>query len=131
MTFFRSLKVSLFLTKRKQFKISLLGEPIVGKTSLKNRIFTGKFTDLYLTTLGVDFGVLNLTINTKLGSFDVQLSLWDIAGQKIFSTIREGYFEGSRGPIVVFDVTKPETLTKIKVNWISPFFQDSRYNYLF
>ena len=106
------------MKRRVQFKVSLLGEGMVGKTSLKNRIITGKFTELYLTTLGVDFGIHNLTVE----DYDVQLAIWDIAGQKNFSSIREGYFEGSSGAIVVFDVTRPDTLTKIKENWINPFF---------
>lgn len=105
--------------QRRQFKVSLLGEGMVGKTSLKNRVITGKFTDLYLTTLGVDFGIHNLKIEGR----EIQLAIWDIAGQKNFSTIRNGYFEGSNGAIVVFDVTRPETLTKIKDNWIVPFFK--------
>ena len=107
------------MNKKLQFKVSLLGEGMVGKTSLKNRIITGKFTDLYLTTLGVDFGIHNL----KVDDYEVQLAIWDIAGQKNFSTIREGYFEGSSGSIIVFDVTRPETLTKIKDNWLVPFFK--------
>ncbi len=107
------------MNKKVQFKVSLLGEGMVGKTSLKNRIITGKFTDLYLTTLGVDFGIHNL----KIENYDVQLAIWDIAGQKNFSAIREGYFDGSTGAIIVFDVTRPETLTKIKENWIVPFFK--------
>lgn len=106
------------MTKKVQFKVSLLGEGFVGKTSLKNRLITGKFTDMYLTTLGVDFGIHNLKIDNE---FDAQLAIWDIAGQKNFSAIREGYFEGSSGAIIVFDVTRPETLTKIKENWLSPF----------
>lgn len=106
------------MTKKRQFKISLLGEGGVGKTSLKNRVITGKFSDLYLTTLGVDFGIHNLVFD----DMDVQLAIWDIAGQKNFSTVREGYFEGSKGGLIVFDVTRPETLTKIKDNWIVPFF---------
>ena len=107
------------MTRKMQFKVSLLGEGMVGKTSLKNRIITGKFTELYLTTLGVDFGIHSV----KMGDNDVQLAIWDIAGQKNFSSIREGYFEGSSGAIIVFDVTRPDTLTKIKDNWLVPFFE--------
>lgn len=107
------------MTRKMQFKVSLLGEGMVGKTSLKNRIITGKFTELYLTTLGVDFGIHSL----KIDDADIQLAIWDIAGQKNFSSIRGGYFEGSSGAIIVFDVTRPETLTKIKDHWIVPFFE--------
>ncbi len=113
------------MIKKMQFKISLLGEGMVGKTSLKNRLITGKFTDMYLTTLGVDFGIHNLKIDNDI---DVQLAIWDIAGQKNFSAIREGYFEGSSGAIIVFDVTRPETLTKIKDNWLLPFFTKLKAN---
>ena len=113
---------------RTHFKISLLGEGMVGKTSLKNRVITGKFTDLYLTTLGVDFGVHNLIIDEPEAHYDVQLAIWDIAGQKNFATIRDGYFEGSNGAIIVFDVTRPETLIKIKDYWITPFYNKIKSN---
>jgi len=103
---------------KKQFKICLLGEGAVGKTSIKNRLLTGKFTSQYMATLGVDFGVYSFT----LGDVDIQFAIWDIAGQKNFDLIRDGYFESSKAGIIVFDVTKPESMIKIKDHWLVPFY---------
>ena len=101
-----------------QFKLSLLGDGGVGKTSIKNRYLTGKFTDKYMTTLGVDFSSHTLKVDNK----DVYVAIWDVAGQQVFSSIRKSYFEGSRGSLAVFDVTRLESFENLLEGWIKPFY---------
>jgi small GTP-binding protein len=101
-----------------QFKLSLLGDGGVGKTSIKNRYLTGKFTDKYMTTLGVDFSSHTLKIDDK----NVYIAIWDVAGQQVFSSIRKSYFEGSRGALVVFDVTRLDSFENLLNDWVKPFF---------
>ena len=102
-----------------QFKLSLLGDGGVGKTSIKNRYLTGKFTDKYMTTLGVDFSSHTLKVEDK----KVFIAIWDVAGQQVFSSIRKSYFEGSRGGLVVFDVTRLESFENLLEGWINPFYE--------
>lgn len=104
---------------KKQFKISLLGDGAVGKTSLKARYTSGEFTDKYIATLGVDFA----THQIKLDGDKVTISIWDIAGQKHFKSIRTSFFEGSRGGLLIFDVTRQETFTGIETNWVHHFWE--------
>lgn len=104
---------------KKQFKLSLLGEGGVGKTSLKARYMSGEFTNKYIATLGVDFG----THEIKLDGNKVKISIWDVAGQKQFQSIRKSFFEGSRGGLLIFDVTRKETFTVLASNWIQPFWE--------
>lgn len=101
-----------------QFKLSLLGDGGVGKTSIKNRYLTGKFTDKYMTTLGVDFSSHSMKVDGK----DVFVAIWDVAGQQVFSSIRKSYFEGSRGALAVFDVTRLESFDNLLEGWIKPFY---------
>ena len=102
-----------------QFKLSLLGDGGVGKTSIKNRYLTGKFTDKYMTTLGVDFSSHTL----KVGDKSVFVAIWDVAGQEVFASIRKSYFEGSRGALVVYDVTRLESFENLLNGWIKPFYE--------
>ena len=102
-----------------QFKLSLLGDGGVGKTSIKNRYLTGKFTDKYMTTLGVDFSSHTLEVDNK----KVFIAIWDVAGQQVFSSIRKSYFEGSRGGLVVYDVTRLESFENLLEGWIDPFYE--------
>lgn len=102
-----------------QFKLSLLGDGGVGKTSIKNRYLTGKFTDKYMTTLGVDFSSHTLEVDEK----KVFIAIWDVAGQQVFSSIRKSYFEGSRGALTVFDVTRLESFENLLEGWIKPFYE--------
>ena len=102
-----------------QFKLSLLGDGGVGKTSIKNRYLTDKFTDKYMTTLGVDFSSHTLKVDDK----NVFIAIWDVAGQQVFSSIRKSYFEGSRGGLVVFDVTRLESFENLLDGWITPFYE--------
>ena len=102
-----------------QFKLSLLGDGGVGKTSIKNRYLTGKFTDKYMTTLGVDFSSHNLKVDNK----NVYIAIWDVAGQQVFTSIRKSYFEGSRGALAVFDVTRVESFENLLDGWITPFYE--------
>ena len=96
-----------------------MGDGGVGKTSLKNRFLTGEFTNKYLTTLGVDFASHSMTLDDK----DIFIQIWDVAGQEIFSSIRQSYFQGAKAALIVFDVTRPETLENLLEGWIRPFFK--------
>ena len=102
---------------RKQFKLSLLGEGAVGKTSLKARFISGEYTDKYISTLGVDFANHELKIDGQ----KVNISIWDVAGQKHFQAIRKSFFEGSRGGLFIYDVTRKDTFTALDANWVRPF----------
>ena len=104
--------------KKWQYKLCMLGDGGVGKTSLKNRFLTGEFTNKYLTTLGVDFASHSLQLDGK----DVFVQIWDVAGQEIFSSIRQSYFQGAKGALVVFDVTRLESYENLFDGWIKPFF---------
>ncbi|MHA1378830.1 MAG: Rab family GTPase [Candidatus Helarchaeota archaeon] len=91
------------------FKIVVVGDYAVGKTSLLNRYIDMKFNMNYLPTLGVN--MLRKEIihdNNK-----VKLMFWDIAGQELYASVREQFYEGTQGAILVYDVTRPESFANI------------------
>ncbi len=94
---------------RFSFKIVVVGEYACGKTSILNSYVEGKFTGDYIPTLGVNV----LRKEFQLEDKNIKLILWDIAGQDLFATVRSQFYDGADGIIIVYDVTRPETLEAV------------------
>ncbi|XP_071488149.1 ras-related protein Rab-21-like [Diadema antillarum] len=97
----------------KNFKVVLLGEGCVGKTSLVLRYVENKFNDKHITTLQASF--LNKKLN--IGGKRVNLDIWDTAGQERFHALGPIYYRDSNGAILVYDITDEDSFTKVK-NWV-------------
>jgi small GTP-binding protein len=108
-------------------KISLLGDPAVGKTSLIQRFVYDAFDDRYLSTIGAKITKKTQTLtveqNPKLTQ-DTNLTflIWDIAGQKAFKSVHQAYYRGSEAALIVCDITRRETLDNI-LEWISELYK--------
>ncbi len=96
------------------FKLILVGDGSVGKTSLVRQFVEHKFNKDYISTIGV-----NIMIKTYrlFENVEIKFSIFDIAGQKYFQRVRTQYFKGTQAILFVFDVTKRETFENILV-WI-------------
>ena len=97
-------------------KIPLLGEAVVGKTTLATFLSGGVFKKDYDMTIGVDIFIRFL----NLGNHTFKILLWDIAGQRRFSPLRKIFYKGSKGAIFMFDITRPSTF-KMLPHWIKDF----------
>jgi small GTP-binding protein len=93
------------------FKIILIGPSAVGKTSIINRYVKNQFTD-YKPTLGVDFLLKEVKLDDKLS----KLSIWDIGGHEKFKTLRNSYYQGATGTLLIFDLTRRKTYDEME-NW--------------
>lgn len=91
-----------------QKKICMLGAFATGKTSLVARFVKSIFSEKYHTTVGVKIDKKVL----KVGSEDVMLMLWDLAGEDEFNKVQMSYLRGSAGYILVVDGTRRSTLDK-------------------
>ncbi|XP_065187494.1 ras-related protein Rab-21-like [Sycon ciliatum] len=96
-----------------QFKIVLLGEGCVGKTSLVLRYCEDKFNDKHLTTLQASF----LTKRLNVGGKRVTLAIWDTAGQERFHALGPIYYRDSNGALLVYDITDEDSFQKVR-NWV-------------
>ena len=96
------------------YKILILGDATVGKTSILLRYIDNKFETDSLSTLGVDVKYKYVTLNNK----KIRMNIWDTAGQDRFKTIAKNYFKGANAVIFVFDVNHKNTIEKIKF-WIN------------
>jgi small GTP-binding protein len=100
------------------FKVIAVGDGSVGKTSITIRFCEGKFSQEYLMTIGANFGVKQNTVSFGEEDKDIKLQIWDTGGQERFSPIRELYYKGALGAVVVFDVTNRESFEHAQ-NWFS------------
>ena len=105
------------------FKSIVVGDGGVGKTALTLRFSKGFFTEDYKMTIGVDFHVKTISIDTSEGAIKCKLQLWDTGGQERFSSIRPMYYRGSLGTILVFDLTNsasfehlPQWIEEVRAN---------------
>ncbi|MCE7748245.1 MAG: GTP-binding protein [Candidatus Heimdallarchaeota archaeon] len=96
------------------FKVVLIGDGAVGKTSLRRNYLGKSFRENYLMTIGADFSVKQVPYEDYI----VSLQIWDLAGQPRFSEVRGAYYANTYGAMVVFDVTRPNTFTNIDF-WIN------------
>lgn len=99
------------------FKTIVVGDGGVGKTALTLRFSKGFFIEDYKTTVGVDFHVKTITIDSNEGPIRSKLQIWDTCGQERFTSIRPMYYRGSLGALLIFDLTNSSSFEHIP-QWI-------------
>lgn len=100
-------------TPKYNFKIVLLGEGCVGKTSLVLRYCQNAFNDKHIATLQASF----LTKKLNIGGKRVELAIWDTAGQERFHALGPIYYRDSNGALLVFDITDEDSFQKVQ-KWV-------------
>lgn len=96
-----------------RFKVVLLGEGRVGKTSILLRYTKGEYSDRQVSTLQASY----LDKRVLIGNSTVQLSIWDTAGQERFHALGPIYYRDAAGALLVYDITDAESFNKVK-NWV-------------
>lgn len=91
--------------KKVSKKVVLTGHYGVGKTSLVRRFVHNKFSELYLTTIGVSIEKKSV----ELDAITLNLIIWDVAGEKDQRRVPESYFLGAHGIMYVFDLSRPSS----------------------
>ena len=105
----------MMAAKKVSKKIVVLGDPAVGKTSLIRRFVINAFDDKYLTTIGAK--IVKKEVQLRSGGakpdIDVTLMIWDV---------KQAYYRGSEGAMIVCDITRRETLLST-IDWIKTLMQ--------
>ena len=96
------------------YKIVVIGDINVGKTSILSRFRYGSFEQSYMPTLGIDFFTKNLFYEDKT----IRLILWDTAGQERFRSLIPSYLKNADCIIIVYDITNKDSFNSL-TNWLS------------
>ncbi|MFX1393182.1 MAG: Rab family GTPase [Promethearchaeota archaeon] len=95
--------------KSYSFKVVVVGDYGVGKTTLISRFVENKFRSNYIPTLGVQISKQSFELNES----HIDLMIWDIAGQESFVKVRQRFYQESEGFFIVFDTTRKSSLEHI------------------
>ena len=95
------------------FKVLLLGNSNVGKSSLFLRFVDDIWNDTFVPTIGVDFKIKTFNIDEK----KIKMQIWDTAGQERFKNIIASYYRGAHGILLIYDVTDKESFKNLS-NWL-------------
>ncbi|XP_023130463.2 EF-hand calcium-binding domain-containing protein 4B isoform X1 [Amphiprion ocellaris] len=92
------------------FKVVLVGNSSVGKTSLLRSFCEGRFHPSTTATVGIDYSVKTLTLD----NMQVAMQLWDTAGQERYRSITKQFFRKADGVVVMYDVTVEESFKAVQ-----------------
>ena len=100
------------------YKLVILGEVAVGKSSIAQRFVNGKFTNLHNPTVGALFLTKKIQVNDKCIKYDI----WDTAGQERYHSLTPMYYKNARAAVVVFDVTSSSSFERAQ-KWMTELFE--------
>jgi len=97
------------------FKVVLVGNSCVGKSSIVVRYADDEFSEVFLATIGVDFRFKSFPLDGN----KVKLQIWDTAGHERFRTITSSYYRGAHALMIVFDITDKQSFSDATNYWFA------------
>jgi len=114
------------ISKKFGYKLCVLGEGSVGKTTLVERLTTGKFNESTKMTIGIDFSMVNVDITVEPEkTVNIDLQVWDLGGQDRFRFILPSYIQGADGGLLLYDVNWFPS-EKSLPDWIELWYNNTR-----
>lgn len=98
-----------------QFKLVLLGESAVGKSSIVHRFVKNTFDDMRESTIGAAF--LTQTITIPESETTIKFEIWDTAGQERYKSLAPMYYRNANAALCVYDITSRSSFQKAQ-DWI-------------
>ncbi|KAK6453980.1 uncharacterized protein RJT20DRAFT_100463 [Scheffersomyces xylosifermentans] len=98
-----------------QFKLVLLGESAVGKSSIVHRFVKNTFDDMRESTIGAAF--LTQTITLPESKTTIKFEIWDTAGQERYKSLAPMYYRNANAALCVYDITSRSSFSKAQ-DWI-------------
>jgi Ras-related protein Rab-1A len=97
-----------------RFKIVLVGNVAVGKSSILRKFKNNKFNSKYQCTINIDIQIESMVIDDEN---IVDLQIWDTCGQETFRNLTKQYYNNSQGCLLVFDLTDRDSFERLP-EWI-------------
>ena len=95
------------------FKIIIIGDSGVGKSSLLKRAVQNRFDESYQATIGFEF----LLMHYKINELKFKLQIWDTCGQEMYRSLVQGFYRNTSLAIIVYDVNNPKSFEGLEV-WL-------------
>ena len=96
-------------------KIIIIGDSGVGKTSLVKKFVSGHFSKDYKASIGTNIFIKKINLNSTK---EISVQIWDIAGQERWVKMRDLYYKGTDGALIVGDLTRKKTFEQIIMFWV-------------
>lgn len=103
--------------EKKIFKVMILGDSFVGKTSILKQYGNKTFLQKYKATIGSDFVDKELTIDEQ----KIKIEIWDTAGQEKYKSLTQNFYRGAEACMFVYDTTNKASLANLD-SWVVAFF---------
>lgn len=101
------------------FKVLLIGDTGVGKSSILIQFTDGYFNGSLQSTLGVDFKVKMMEATGPSGRLKkIKVTIWDTAGQERFRTLTSSYYRGAQAVVLVYDIGRQKTFDGLST-WLT------------
>ena len=97
------------------YKVCVVGDGGVGKTSLISKFIKNSFSENYLMTIGSNFSVKPMVLS-EYPKYNIILQIWDLAGQEQFKVVRPLFYKGAKAVIYVYDLTRESSFANL-LNW--------------
>ena len=95
------------------FKIIIVGDSGVGKSSLLKRAVQNKFDESYQATIGFEF----LLMHFKVNDLKLKLQIWDTCGQEMYRSLVQGFYRNTSLALVVYDISHKKSYDNLDI-WI-------------
>ena len=95
------------------FKIIIVGDSGVGKSSLLKRAVQNKFDGNYQATIGFEFLLMHFNVN----DLKLKLQIWDTCGQEMYRSLVQGFYRNTSLALVVYDINQKKTYESLDI-WL-------------
>ena len=112
---------------RELYKVVLLGDAAVGKTTIRKKFAEGMTSKRYIMTIGVEVSTKDVALIYNGKPRKVTLVIWDLGGQLYFTRMRSSFYQGTSGAILMYDVSNRKTFENLTswINEIKSFISDA------
>jgi len=113
------------VTQVYKLKFCLIGESAVGKTTLIKNFISGAYSKDYRPTIGTNLFIKRLAFKDDQDErYDFTITTWDIAGQERWTNMRQTYYRGAHGVLIVADLTRKSSFHAVESFWVQDFRQN-------
>jgi len=113
---------------KSKYKVILVGDTTVGKTSIINNFDNKKFQETLTQTSSVKSNIIKtLELDNNM---EIKLDIWDTASQELFRALIKSYYSNADGVIIVYDIKQKSSFDSIKNYWLKEVKENVRENTL-